>query len=648
MQNNKNKKQEVEISILCRSDNNGGSTSLLDRFIKNEFRQNTSLTIAVTHYEKIKEIDGITVKYMFKDGAGQERYDSTVRKFAGNCMGLMLCISPTKDFKYDWIDRTITFVPKDAPIFLVITKSDLKYSTGEDFDETIITSLEKKYPNYPLFITSAKDNHNVDQAFDSIMRKTLEFYQEKHLPQTKNPLKITLTPKEGVPTSPGILDKITKWFSGNNSESSQQTLANNNNAPLLTNPVSQQYNVFLEALSPSSLQQLKTLEKQGVNLNQVLPILTTLQASQQDLTQRLSVVETQTGLDEQTLKEIAYIQENKHLNLYYQAFKTIFGQTLFAAQVISSTEVDATNGMATNISGGISTLAGGLCPPAAPFLSFAALVVEAVDSRNNLIAMKKLSGWAGLDEMAFMAATLARYFTFALKASLENGLPMDTSTTFSKIKENCNALLTRIKSGEILSAEEIRATLDAKKLLSYMKENARPSKINTSDCVIVLLRVIMGNDYNHSSIQSAVVIQQTTSTITTATQSLTITLEAWETMQKKTAEAERKADEAQRQLEILRKQTTQSNPHSSHAVDNGDGTVSLQSSTQVNTAQGVMPVGATLESLQRQLAELQDFVNTAVPILDSFREQQQSGQKNDDKDMKVRQELFQGKSFNNQ
>ena len=431
---------------------------------------------------------------------------------------------------------------------------------------------------------------------------------------------------------------------------------------LLTDPTLKQYIIFLRTLPKENLTALESLGKQGVNLSHMLPTLNQLKANQEELTQRLETVEIHSGLDAQTQAEIAYIQKNENLNRYYQALKMILGQTFLAAKVIGSGNVNATQGTSATIANGISTVAGALCPPAAPFLNFASAIVGVGDGIASYRAGQTLSGWIDLENIAQAAKAIALQLTIAQEGHLNRSLTSHAEKTLKSIQDKCTLIIERIKSGKTLTTEEARALLDANELLTYMKENSKPQKASLSNCVAILLSVIMGDDYVHDSSHIVITGQLTTVTTTTDTmtvmtsaismpiQSHAITKEEWETMQRETAEAKRKAEEAQKQLEILRKQTAPSNSSSSHAHDNGDGTVSLwqqQQDTIINTTQGPVPLSMLIKSMQSQIANLEGGMGTTTQIVYQLQEKLNiDGVKNDEEipDAQMRQDLFQGSS----
>lgn len=251
---------------------------------------------------------------------------------------------------------------------------------------------------------------------------------------------------------------------------------------------------FLKTLPVSSLQELSSLEKQGKNLTKLLPALSHYVDNQKMITQRLAAVESQTGLDAQTLEEIHYIKNNATLERYYEALKTILGQTFLAAQVIASGNVDSAASLGIQAVSGVSAVVGALCPPAAPFLDFLSKIAGIADGIASGRSMSTLSSWVDLDMMTVLASTLARQLTLAQENTLQQALNAVGQKNIKFIENKCSLLVKRIQSGKTLTIEESRAVLDSNELLAYMKENV-PKESSLEGRVSELLCVIMPVGY---------------------------------------------------------------------------------------------------------------------------------------------------------
>ncbi len=131
--------------------------------------------------------------------------------------------------------------------------------------------------------------------------------------------------------------------------------------------------------------------------------------------------------------------------------------------------------------------------------------------------MRTLSDWTDLEDMAKIAKNLSLQLTIGQEHNIKRSLKPPAKSTILFIQNNCALLMERIQSGHTLTLEESHALLDAHELLSYMKDNNKPNNANISDCVKILLQVIMGEDYVHDSEHISNTKQQ--SNITYATQS---------------------------------------------------------------------------------------------------------------------------------
>ncbi|MFA6037302.1 MAG: hypothetical protein WC748_04180, partial [Legionellales bacterium] len=165
----------------------------------------------------------------------------------------------------------------------------------------------------------------------------------------------------------------------------------------------------------------------------------------------------------------------------------------------------------------------------------------------------------------------------------------------------------------------------------------------TSDCATILLRVIMGDNYTHTS-KIGLTTSVTSTIINSSMLSYSIDRQKWEDLQnelqraKKTAEeAKLKADNAEKnsasahyELEKLKMQSTHNSYHSSLIIDNRNGTMSVQKEVQeqiVNTTLGPMPLSKLLIMMQSQIASLEGGLVVTNEFLVCFQEQQNSRDK---------------------
>ncbi|XP_011356055.1 ras-related protein Rab-42 isoform X1 [Pteropus vampyrus] len=155
-----------------------GKTSLLRRYVEGgpgtpepEPEPESAPTVGVEFYSRALQLRaGPRVKLQLWDTAGQERFRCITRSFYRNVVGVLLVFDMTnrKSFEHirDWHQEVMATQGPDKAIFLLVGhKSDLQSTrcvSAEEAEE-LAASLGMAFME-----TSAKDNCNVDLAFDTL------------------------------------------------------------------------------------------------------------------------------------------------------------------------------------------------------------------------------------------------------------------------------------------------------------------------------------------------------------------------------------------------------------------------------------------------------------------------------------------------
>jgi len=165
------KKPDCVYKILVVGDGTCGKSSILHRYVDSTFYPNYISTIGVDFKIKCIEVDNKNVKLQMWDTAGQERFRSITSVYYRGVNGILLVydVSNRESFTNikEWIKNIDMFAPNDAYIILVGNKSDTTHRKVK-IDEGIELAKEL---NIPFIETSAKDNINIDKAFELIVEK---------------------------------------------------------------------------------------------------------------------------------------------------------------------------------------------------------------------------------------------------------------------------------------------------------------------------------------------------------------------------------------------------------------------------------------------------------------------------------------------
>ena len=164
--------------IVLVGDSSVGKTNLFLRYIKNEFDPQSKATIGVEFGTKIIKINNYNIKIQIWDTAGQERYKSITSAYYKGAQGAFLVYDITNKTSFLNIDKWIRDLKNNGDekivLFLIGNKNDL------DDDRVIDTNegKNKAKENKMFFLeTSAKNNDNVNKAFDEIINNIFNVYK---------------------------------------------------------------------------------------------------------------------------------------------------------------------------------------------------------------------------------------------------------------------------------------------------------------------------------------------------------------------------------------------------------------------------------------------------------------------------------------
>ena len=160
---------EINLKILIIGDTNVGKTSLLLRYIDDYFPDKHLATIGVEYRVKAIEYRDLKIKLQLWDTAGQERFHSITKNFFQNADGILFVydITNKKSFKgvKNWIKESED-IKNDVQRIIVGNKCDMIHQ------KVVINKEVEKYCNdnkIDFIETSAKDNINLDKAFNKII-----------------------------------------------------------------------------------------------------------------------------------------------------------------------------------------------------------------------------------------------------------------------------------------------------------------------------------------------------------------------------------------------------------------------------------------------------------------------------------------------
>jgi len=186
------KKHLLKVIIL--GDSAVGKTSLMNRFVKQEFSQQYRATIGADFLSKEIMVDNKLVTLQIWDTAGQERFQSLGVAFyrGSDCCVLVYDITSSKSFdsleswREEFLNQANPKNPESFPFVVLGNKVDKE--TERRVPQTKAQAWTRSKGEIPLFECSAKDSLNVEEAFQEIARRALkkEQQEETYLTNTVN------------------------------------------------------------------------------------------------------------------------------------------------------------------------------------------------------------------------------------------------------------------------------------------------------------------------------------------------------------------------------------------------------------------------------------------------------------------------------
>lgn len=121
-------------------------------------------------------IDGAEMKLQIWDTAGQERYRAITQNFYKGALGMALVFDLTDRASFKtikaWLDNIKTYAGDKVVKVIMANKCDM----GErEVSEDEVMALANEV-NLPYFMTSAKKDLNIKEAFECMARKIKKMY----------------------------------------------------------------------------------------------------------------------------------------------------------------------------------------------------------------------------------------------------------------------------------------------------------------------------------------------------------------------------------------------------------------------------------------------------------------------------------------
>jgi len=172
-------RKKVLLKVIILGDSGVGKTSLMNQFVNKKFSSQYKATIGADFLTKEVMVDDRLVTMQIWDTAGQERFQSLGVAFyrGADCCVLVYDTTTPSTFKTldNWRDEFLIQAsprdPENFPFVVIGNKTDLSDTRAVSRKRAEGWCQSKN--ETPYFECSAKDNVNVEQAFQSIAKQAL-------------------------------------------------------------------------------------------------------------------------------------------------------------------------------------------------------------------------------------------------------------------------------------------------------------------------------------------------------------------------------------------------------------------------------------------------------------------------------------------
>ena len=187
-------REVIQLGTL--GDSGVGKSNLSSVYVNNKFEPEIIATIGFNCLIKdtIIKINNIEKKIKIKiwDTAGQEKFKSVSVQYIKNCIGILLVYSIDERNSLNNLENWIKDIKdktnyEKVPLILIGNKCDLEDERKVSKEEGEKFAL--KY-NIKFFECSAKNNINVNQAFESLINEVVENYQDEFISENDKGIKI--------------------------------------------------------------------------------------------------------------------------------------------------------------------------------------------------------------------------------------------------------------------------------------------------------------------------------------------------------------------------------------------------------------------------------------------------------------------------
>lgn len=175
------------LKLILIGDGRVGKTSIINKYISNNFNENENMTTNVSYTEKVMLYNDKKYKFSIWDTAGQEKFNAITPIYYRDAKGVILVYDITSKKSFErvktWIEELKNF-NEEAEIIILGNKCDIVDDNLIQTNKEITVKFAEEQ-GATHFFTSAKTGDNLNEAFDCIAQKVINKFRKEDNITTK-------------------------------------------------------------------------------------------------------------------------------------------------------------------------------------------------------------------------------------------------------------------------------------------------------------------------------------------------------------------------------------------------------------------------------------------------------------------------------
>ena len=185
--NEDNRKFGNDLKVIIVGNISTGKTSILNRYINNEFQKYCKTTIAPQFSYKVIKSQGIIFRIQFWDLPGQERNPIVTSLFCKDSNAVIFCCEVNNNQSKEDINKWITSLQNnidlnEIPKIIIENKCDL-LGNEDKYEEDIqfLKNFSDEHNFNGYFRTSALNGYNIEKAMQFLIDEVIKTIDEEDI-----------------------------------------------------------------------------------------------------------------------------------------------------------------------------------------------------------------------------------------------------------------------------------------------------------------------------------------------------------------------------------------------------------------------------------------------------------------------------------